>query len=469
MIIPWSAHAKFTLKGIIETLGIPYYHLHTAGNDANYTMRVFLVLMAQSMRRMFPESTQWSTVANIQSIALGSIDAEVRNHLQRAERARLEQKLRQWLEIRLSDIYGPWDRGSIDAPYPPSTIDERHSTPHRIHSRNLDLTSLPSVLLGHDSRNLLQAVLFPAKNDTISTRSSHSNVTPSATLFVAFHLDFFRRCNNRRDDRDFSHIQTAGFSSFDTRYLKNLSTTTREILPTKNLSIAPNNSPGTFRFLFGESIPLTQKSLIETFQSYISQHESSHRVILVGWNINRALCVLRNSGFDLPNIFSSSIPIIDIKALTSAKGIRLNASAPNDISGLMQALDFEHVPARFVSEAGNVTHFLLKSLLILAIRDFHDSHAGEDLNAYQVSRIQALESIARTSAEDKWSSFTPDRLACQRREECEALKQMKKDAKNACCLERPNSDWEDNLGGGFDIELGEESIHDSSMFADLFE
>jgi hypothetical protein len=192
-------------------------------------------------------------------------------------------------------------------------------------------------------------------------------------------------------------------------------------------------------------------------------------VILIGYDVHHALCALRNSGYDFLHEFPSSIPIIDIKALKNAKGIGGDYVAPSVMCSLMQALDLENIPVRYLSSAGNFTHFLLKCLLMLAVRDFRDSHAGDDFNAFQVSRMQALESIARSSVEDKLSTFTPDRLAFQRRrDESRALKKMKKDAKKAYYLVRPNNDWEDCLGGGLDIEPGEKSSNDTSLLVDLF-
>jgi hypothetical protein len=471
MTIPKAevAHAKFTLKSILESLGIPYKNLHSAGNDANYTMKVFLVLMAQNMRRMLPESSQWSTLVTVQSIALAPMDPESSNqYIKKAEQDRAEAILRAWLRTVPTDIYVPLDCDSPGYVEGMST-----SRPvYRIPAHSLDLSSLPSILSGHNSRTLLQTILLPDnKGSSTLSEPSHSHVGASETLLVAFHLSFCSGGKRQVNGRDFSQIETAGFSTFDTGHLKDPLTGTSEILPTKNLTIATSKRGGSFKFLFGESMTLTQKSLIETFRSHILSHNGpSRQVVLVGFDVNHTLCALRNSGFDFLAEFPSLIPIIDIKTLKNAKGIRFDYHGRSAMDSLIRALDLETLPESYLQPAGNITHFLLKSLLMLAARDFHDSHVGEDLNEFQASRIQVLESIARASVKDKLSTLTPDRLAFTRREEeRQAWKEMKKEAKKAYYLVRQNNDWEDNLEGGLDIELEKESSNDTSMFVDLFE
>jgi hypothetical protein len=65
-----------SLDGLLESFGIPYQkeYLHVAGNDANFTLKALLMIVARSVEGLDLDADQRYTVAKLQAIAQASIE-----------------------------------------------------------------------------------------------------------------------------------------------------------------------------------------------------------------------------------------------------------------------------------------------------------------------------------------------------------------------------------------------------------
>lgn len=70
-----------SLDGLLESFGIPYQkeYLHVAGNDANFTLKVLLMIAARSVEGLDLNADQRCTVAKIQAVAQASIQDKLSN------------------------------------------------------------------------------------------------------------------------------------------------------------------------------------------------------------------------------------------------------------------------------------------------------------------------------------------------------------------------------------------------------
>lgn len=63
-----------SLGTMLTYLGIPYQHLHNAGNDAHFTLKAFLMMAAMTFERMEMDDVQRAGINTLKSIALEPSD-----------------------------------------------------------------------------------------------------------------------------------------------------------------------------------------------------------------------------------------------------------------------------------------------------------------------------------------------------------------------------------------------------------
>jgi hypothetical protein len=250
--------------------------------------------------------------------------------------------------------------------------------------------------------------------------------------------------------RDDSQIRSARFSIFNTKCLEDPLLDPGEAIVTENLRrILRHEDERTFtQFLFGQSKDLTQNSYVEAFRSHLSHHKSQ-RVILLGYDINNALCALRNSGFDFPLEFPPSTSIIDLKSLGRTQGISHQPADDNTVRTLLRRLIPKSAIPKHLSSAGNMAHALLKCVLMLAVHAFQDNNAGEYPCSFGLKRVSALEAIGRASIEEKLRNPTPDWLTyLQKIKEEKAAQRLASEVKKKRREEQQVRSLDDVLEGG---------------------
>lgn len=195
---------------------------------------------------------------------------------------------------------------------------------------------------------------------------------------------------------------------------------------------------------------MSRNALDEAFQHYLSLHNESRYVVLVGYKVKYVLRTLKNLNIEIP----PTIKIIDTSILGSAENFK-NKHMDQVIKKVLKELELPDVHPRYLSKAGNVANFNMRMLLMLAIRELEKM---EDCTEFQKDRISALKSIASAPIQEKLTIFTPDRLAIIRELEIRAAKRqvkMQEQIAQKGIKRTKQDDWLQNLDGGIDIGLGE--------------
>jgi hypothetical protein len=455
------------LESILESLEIPHHFLHVASNDAHSTLKLALMLGVRHLTAPNIDSFSKVRLATIKSIAQTSIQAEMSNFEKGNNERRRENRYLEWLDTAPS-LYlddqsiartGSSNMGSSDQ-------EDNYEEGHRRQEQNilrprLDLSSIPASLRAEESIKLLQDILIPQHNGCSSTSEQ---TLDHGVVLVALYMEFCSGKTQARG-REAHQINSVGICSLDTRIIDRPIAEPESALFTESLLRDKGGANvASQRFLFGESKRFMRKFFLQDLQHHISRYGTSRRIILIGHNIPKELCAIRNMGIDFQAEFLSVIGIIDTKTIAHAQ-IPPRAAEGTDLYkvwNLFHEYRIADPPRTYLDTAGNLAHFILKLLLTQAIRAFRCSDADTE-TASTSARIATLEAIAQSPIKAEMLRETPDYLTFwkMRAEKREAEIQQRKERKASVLAQRGN-DWFDSLEGGLnmglELELDGESV-----------
>ena len=457
------------LGAILDMLGIPNRYLHVAGNDAHFTLKVLLMLAAQTLRNPHIDSHVESYLDLLQSIAQSSIEAELSRYRENGMERRHNATFQNWLETAPSLDMDDQSSSSD------STEALREESLHRQWERNLepwrhiysrDTTPIRGLLSTEEGIKLLQRTLVPKLEQSPPTYE-HAGTAEKKLVLLALDFEFHGiRGSDQQNGRQPDGIRSIGVSSLDTRVLDVPSLDPRAALSTDNYTkFLDENRPAFNNYLFGESKVLRTKSLRTDLKRYISGYGPSTQIILLGYNIRKELYAMKNIGIELQEDLPCIVAIIDTLLLARSQiPKRANdSSTPYLFESLLPEYGIGDIPGKYLYSAGTAGNFAyldLKLLLAQVVRSFHDSTTECDPG--QAARLKTLESISQASIQEELSRDTPDRIAnWQARVKRRALKLQQRRDRKACVLAQRGGDWYESLEGGIDIELELESCSES--------
>jgi len=210
------AFESYMLQSILETLSVPYAFLHTAGNDANFTLKALLMLCVRYLETDDSiDPRQEEKLAVIRCIAQASIESDLRNASEmrsRIIRDLVEVRTEKGSKTSVAMQENP-DAGSSDPGKRESgnvSLVEKH---HR-RSENKQRGNFSTALSFQDSLDLLKSDLFPPAAKPVSVTANTS------TLFVGVDFKLIRGVElHGADITQAQGIRGAGFCTFDTESL----------------------------------------------------------------------------------------------------------------------------------------------------------------------------------------------------------------------------------------------------------
>jgi DNA polymerase III epsilon subunit-like protein len=215
------AFASYKLQGILETFGVPYKSLHTAGNDANFTLKALLMLCDRCLETGGgANSSQEERLAVLRSIAQASFepDLKLKRKLKRSvqKKGEVRTKKQNNTPVVMHERVPPGIANSGERHTENNRSVEKTGSRGRGRGRQSQrkIQTSPGVLSFQESLDLLSCDMVPSVPKSITVTASTS------TLFVAMDLKVQKKMGpHGKETTKTPKLEGAGFCSFDTESL----------------------------------------------------------------------------------------------------------------------------------------------------------------------------------------------------------------------------------------------------------
>ncbi|KAF4627899.1 hypothetical protein G7Y89_g10257 [Cudoniella acicularis] len=219
---------------------------------------------------------------------------------------------------------------------------------------------------------------------TLSNNPSTTSSDDDSIVFVSIDFNVQLTDDKKNKACKWIDIREIGFSTLDTRDISGPSTDFRKIIKTENYH---RKSSKETKFLFGESKILQNYRDLVLRKILIENKEGRPRkVVLVFHDFEEDEKMLRALHMDLAHsIYPSVVGVIDMKTLappllqTTRRKLR-----EYDFHLLLEIL---RIPFNNLTIAGNDAHFVMKAMLMLAVRSVKRM---KNVDEKMVARIKAI-------------------------------------------------------------------------------